>query len=76
VVKKSFTAWIRLSRIHSVKKIHNHGWTRMNTDEEMSEARSGLVFRRLLNGALSGRWENHVFIRVYLCPSVVEMASC
>jgi hypothetical protein len=43
----------------------------MDTDEERSEGRSGLVFRRSLNGALSGRLENHVYIRVHLCPSVV-----
>jgi hypothetical protein len=41
----------------------------MNTDEEMSEGRTGLVFRRPLNGALSGRLENHVFI-FYPCLSV------
>jgi len=50
-------------------KIINHGWTRMNTDEERSEERTGLVFRRPLNGALSGRLENHVFI-FYPCLSV------
>jgi hypothetical protein len=49
------------------KKQFNHRWTRMNTDEARSEGRSGLVFRRsLLNGALSGRLENHVYIRVHL----------
>jgi hypothetical protein len=51
----------------SVKKNFNHRWTQINTDEEMSERRSGPEFRRSLNDALYVVLEDHVF---YPCPSV------
>jgi hypothetical protein len=38
----------------------NHGSTRINTDEELAEGRSGLIFRRPPNGALSERLKHHV----------------
>ena len=55
------------SRNDSVKKNFNHRWTQINTDEEMSERRSGPDFRRSLNDALYVVLEYHVF---HLCPSV------
>jgi len=68
-----------LSRNDSVKKNFNHRWTQINTDEEMSERRSGPDFRRSLNDALYVVLEYHVFhlcpsvsICVHLCPSVVK----
>jgi hypothetical protein len=57
----------RLRRNDSVKKNFNHRWTQINTDEEMSERRSGPDFRRSLNDALYAVLEYHVF---YPCPSV------
>ena len=58
-----------LNRNDSVKKNFNHRWTQINTDEEMSERRSGPDFRRSLNDALYVVLEYHVF---YPCPSVVK----
>ena len=64
------------ARAMQLKNNFNHGWTRINTDEETSAGRSGLVFGRSQNVALSGRLQNHVcirVIRVHLCPSVVDL---
>jgi hypothetical protein len=57
----------RQSLNDSVKMNFNHRWTQINTDEEMSERRSGPDFRRSLNDALYVVLEYHVF---YPCPSV------
>jgi hypothetical protein len=38
----------------------------MDTDEEISAGRSGLVFRRSLNGALSDGWKI-TFLSVFIC---------
>jgi hypothetical protein len=55
-----------LSRNHAVKELFNHGWTQMNTDEELSEGRSGPVFRKPPNGALPERLRHHV-LSVFIC---------
>jgi hypothetical protein len=62
-----------LRRIHAVKDMFNHRWTRINTDEEMSEPRSGRVFRRSLNGALYVRIETTLFLCVHSCSFVVKL---